>query len=155
RWRPDNLRADARHDPEELRAGRFTFLNRGETLGWPPRWQDPELPRLWLYNLHYFEFLSALPYELGRDLVLDWIPRHPLPRGRPGWEPYPTSLRLVAWCGWLFGEHRAGVEADRELCARAWPSIWLQAEWLSRHVETHLRGNHLLENAAALAYCGA
>ena len=111
--------------------------------------------RLWLYNLHYFEFLWSLPYELGRELILDWIARHPLARGRAGWEPYPTSLRLVAWCGWLFGRHRTRAEPDRELRALVWPSIWLQAEWLARHIETHLRGNHLLENAAALAFCGA
>ena len=41
------------------------------------------------------------------------------------------------------------------LITRVWPSLWLQAEWLARHLETHLRGNHLLENAAALAFCGA
>lgn len=156
RWNPDSLPVSNRScDPETVRAGNFTFLNRTERLGWPPRWDDAALPRLWLYNLHYFEFLWSLPYELGRELVLDWIARHPLARGRAGWEPYPTSLRLVAWCGWLFGRHRTRAEPDRELRALVWPSIWLQAEWLTRHVETHLRGNHLLENAAALAFCGA
>jgi uncharacterized heparinase superfamily protein len=142
-------------DPELVRSGRFTFLNRTEDLGWPPRWDDAGVPRLWLYNLHYFEYLSSLPFELGRALVLDWIARHPLARGHAGWEPYPTSLRLLSWCSWLFGAHRTQVESDRELRALVWPSIWLQTEWLARHVETHLRGNHLLENASALAFCGA
>jgi uncharacterized heparinase superfamily protein len=55
----------------------------------------------------------------------------------------------------LFGAQRTRAEPDRELRARVWPSIWLQAEWLSRNLETHLRANHLFENAAALAFCGA
>jgi uncharacterized heparinase superfamily protein len=156
RWTPDPIPASGRpHDPDRLRTGQFSFLNRTENLGWPPRWDDAAVPRLWLYNLHYFEFLGSLPYELGRELILDWIASHPLARGHAGWEPYPTSLRLLSWCGWLFGNQRTRVEEDRELRALVWPSIWLQAEWLSRHVETHLRGNHLLENAAALAFCGA
>jgi uncharacterized heparinase superfamily protein len=141
--------------PAAVCAGRFTFLNRSESLGWPPRWNDAALPRLWLYNLHYFEYLGSLPYGAGRELILDWIERHPLARGNAGWEPYPTSLRLFAWCGWLFATHRAEAQRDAELRARAWPSLWRQAEWLARHLETHLRGNHLLENAAALAFCGA
>ncbi len=156
RWTPDPLPPPRRpHDPARLRAGEFTFLHRSEELGWPPRWNDVALPRLWLYNLHYFEYLGSLPFELGRELIVDWIARHPLARGHAGWEPYPTSLRLVSWCGWLFATHRERTEADLELCALVWPSIWLQVEWLARHLETHLRGNHLLENAAALAFCGA
>jgi uncharacterized heparinase superfamily protein len=145
----------ARHDPAQLRAGAFTFLNRTERLGWPPRWNDPGLPLLWIYNLHYFEFLDALEYDDGRALILDWIARHPLARGNPGWEPYPTSLRLFAWCAWLFGRERERTASDPEFVAAVWPSIWLQAEWLASHFETHLRANHLLENAAALAFCGA
>ena len=156
RWDPALApRPPLRHDRERLRAGEFAFLNRRENLGWPPRWNDTALPRLWIYNLHYFEFLESLAYEDGRALILDWIAHHPLARGNPGWEPYPTSLRLLAWCAWLFAAHRERTEADRELCGAAWRSIWLQAEWLARHLETHLRANHLLENAAALAFSGA
>ena len=156
RWKIGPLPAPGRRDdPDRLRAGRFTFLNRSEDLGWPPQWDSAAVPRLWLYNLHYFEYLWSLPYEHGRELILDWIARHSLARGRVGWEPYPASLRLISWCGWLFGQQWNRVERDRELRERVWPSIWLQVEWLTRHLETHLRGNHLLENAAALAFCGA
>jgi len=156
RWDADRMPAPGgRCDPDRLRAGRFTFLNRTEELGWPPRWDSAAVPRLWLYNLHYFEYLWSLDYEHGRELILDWIARHPPARGHAGWEPYPTSLRLLSWCGWLFAKERAQAERDVALRERVWPSIWRQAEWLSRHLETHLRGNHLLENAAALAFCGA
>jgi len=146
---PQRQRADA------LRAGRFEFLNRSEPLGWPPRWDTPELPLLWSYNLHYFEYLAALSYEDARALVLDWIARHPVGRERVGWAPYPTSLRLGNWCAFFFGRHAARTEADAELRSALWSSIQLQADWLADHLEFHLLGNHLFENAAALALCGA
>ncbi len=141
--------------PEDLLAGRFCFLNRPVELGWPPRWSDSALPRLWAYNLHYFEFLWALDYEAAREVTLDWITRHTPARGRVGWEPYPTSLRLQNWCGFFHGRHRERCERDAELREALWPSLHRQAEWLSRHLEWHLLGNHLLENAVALALCGA
>src|SRR5258705_6308318 len=79
RWEWDLRRAPfVSWDPERLRAGRFEFLNRTAEVGWPPRWDDVTPSRLWLYNLHYFEYLWSLPYDLGRELVLDWIARHPL-----------------------------------------------------------------------------
>ena len=144
-----------RNPAAALRTGRFTFLNRTEPLGWPPRWENAELPRLWQYNLHYFEYLWALPYEDGRELVLDWIARHGPGRRRLGWEPYPTSLRCENWCAYFFGRHRARIEEDVALRAGLSASLHRQLEWLARHLEYHLLGNHLLENAGALAFCGA
>ena len=158
RWVPvgDFLPAGAqRGSAEALLAGEFCFLNRREQIGWPPRWNDLGVPRLWEYNLHYFETLWALPYADARELVLDWIAQHDPARGRVGWEPYPISLRLMNWCGYFFGCHRGDVEADPALRGALWKSIYLQAEWLVAHLEFHLRGNHLFENAAALTLCGA
>jgi uncharacterized heparinase superfamily protein len=158
RWRP---RAEflapgpQRNTAEDLRAGDFVFLNRRERPGWPPSWSNPQLPRLWEYNLHYFDYLWALPWDAGRELARDWIARHPLARGRVGWEPYPISLRLVNWCAWFYGRHGERCEADAELRSELWESLWRQAEWLAAHLEFHLLGNHLLENAAALAFVGA
>jgi uncharacterized heparinase superfamily protein len=141
---------------DAMRAGRLTFLNHSETLGWPPRWEDAQrLPKLWAYNLHYFEYLFALPYEDGRALALDWIARHPLRRGQVGWEPYPLSLRLGHWCRYFLGLHAERSAKDPELRAALWRSMQLQADWLASHLETHILGNHLLENAAALALVGA
>jgi hypothetical protein len=88
------------------------------------------VPRLWLYNLHYFEYLCSLPYESAGALILDWIARHPLARGNAGWEPYPTSLRLVAWCAWLFAAHRAQAEPTRAARSGCGRRSGCQAEWL-------------------------
>jgi len=139
----------------DLLRGSFRFLGRAQDLGWPPRWWAPGVGRLWEYNLHYFEFLWALEFEPAQAAVRDWIANHPLERGAPGWDPYPTSLRLLNWCAVFFARHAARVAAEPAFRAELWRSIFLQAEWLLRHLETHLMGNHLLENAVALAFCGS
>ena len=139
----------------EITAGRLTFLNRQCEVGWPPCWQQPELPRLWQYNLHYFEYLWALDYHQAREVVLNWMAGHPLDRDNMGWDPYPTSLRLMNWCGVFLGQFRDHTQNDMQFLSRLWASIYLQAEWLRRHLETHLLANHLLENGAALAFVGS
>ena len=148
---PPAARAQARAD---LLAGEFTFLNRRESVGFPPRWNALEPSRLWQYNLHYFEYLWDLGWDAARVVALDWIELHVLAPAQTGWEPYPTSLRLVNWCAFFFGEHREETEADVALRDALWRSIFLQADWLARHLETHLLGNHLLENGAALLLAG-
>jgi uncharacterized heparinase superfamily protein len=135
--------------------GIFRFLNREESVGFPPKWDGSELPRLWQYNLHYFEWLWALEYADAKSVVLDWIERHPQARGAVGWEPYPTSLRLVNWCALFWGRFRSQLERDEGLVRKLWSSIAGQTQWLIRHLETHLLGNHYLENAAALAFVGS
>ena len=52
-------------------------------------------------------------------LALDWIERHRLASGQTGWEPYPTSLRLVNWCAFFFGEHRDARPGRRRAARRA------------------------------------
>ena len=157
RWRPvaDFLPPGPQENPAgDILRGRLTFLNDPRQIGWPPRWNDDQPSRLWRYNLHYFEYLWALDYTEAKALVLDWIEQHPLRRRHVGWEPYPTSLRLVNWCCVFFGRLRAHTEADERFRSVLWRSIYLQAQWLRRNVETHLMGNHLFENGAALAVLG-
>jgi len=158
RWRPE-------HDfltpgPQNNRAadmldGRFSFLNSDNHVGWPPDWNRNDLPKLWLYNLHYFEYLWVLDYEDSKSLVLDWMENHTLRKEQPGWEPYPTSLRLMNLCGVFFGRFRRQIERDSDFLNKLWASIFLQARWLSEHLETHLLGNHLFENGSALAVVGS
>ena len=143
-WLPSGPYANTAAD---LRAGRFTFLNQTRDLGWPPRWHVPEAPLLWQLNLHYLEWIWALPAAEATAAALDWASRNPPARKAVAWWPYTTSLRLAALC-LLAGESPA---AAREL----WPTIWRQTEHLSRRLEYHLLANHLLENAVALAFVGA
>ena len=138
----------------ECRRGRFAFLDRSEALGWPPEWARADLPRLWQYHLHYFDWLLGLGYADAREAVRDWIRAHPLGRGRVGWEPYPISVRLPNWCAFFFGRFAEETERDAPFLAELWPSLYRQAEWLARHLEFRLMGNHLFENGAALCLAG-
>ena len=159
RWRPEGawLAPGSQQNPgDALAGGDFVFLNHSEPLGMPPRsWEPAGLPRLWVYNLHYFEWLWALPFREGAAAAADWMGRHPLERGATGWEPYPTSLRLENWCAYFFGRHREETLSDPDFCERLWGSIFHQVERLAARPEHHLGGNHLFENAGALAFVGA
>lgn len=143
--------------PSDLKDGCFTFLSETRKLGSPPDWSAPGASRLWRYNLHYFDWLwSLLPenapdWQSARDLTLDWIARYSPSRDACGWEPYPTSLRLLNW-SLLFGiRHRERTVADPILSKALLESLHRQVCWLEKNLETHIQANHLLENLAALA----
>ncbi len=138
-----------------IRQGRFRFQNDERDMGQPIRWDSVEPPMLWRYNLHYFDYLWSLEFDTGREVALDWGDRHPLGRGQVGWDPYPTSLRLLNWCAFFFGKHATRTRADTRFLRVIRESLGLQAERLSCRLEYHLLGNHLLENAAALVLVGS
>ncbi len=158
RWqpvRPFEPAAEVDMDDAGMLSGRMCFIGQEREAGWPPRWQPPEAPRLWQYNLHYHDWLWSLDFADVRAAALDWIARHRPAAGATGWESYPTSLRLMNWC-WLFwGRWRPEVERDAAACEALWGSIHAQAQWLAGRLELHLLGNHLLENALALALVGS
>ena len=139
----------------DLIKGNWTFLNDTRHLGYPPELKCDELPKLWQYNLHYFEYLWALDYNQAKALTLNWIAEHPLAQNRIGWDPYPISLRLTNWCCVLFGKFSVETDADKEFCELLWKSVYLQTEWLLQHIETHILGNHLFENAVCLVFTGS
>jgi uncharacterized heparinase superfamily protein len=105
-------------------------------------WNDDGVDKLWLYHLHYLDHPCA-------EIVNCWMEENPPGKGN-GWEPYPLSKRISNLIVWLLGdsvqaELRAGIEKN----------LAVQVEWLSRRVEWHLLGNHLLANAKALVMGGA
>lgn len=135
------------HDPwnsrEALREGRVTFLGQTRNMEEPWNWRAASMPLLWRFHLHYFDYLHLLgPRERAR-LCREWIDSNTPGRG-VGWHPYPTSLRIVNWCK-LFDESAPGSVHG---------SLYRQAGYLARNLETYLSGNHLLENARALVLSG-
>jgi len=127
----------------------FILLNRRGRLESPTDWNNPQREKLWLYNLHYFDDLNAYGaesrLEWHRRLIQRWIDENPPGVGN-GWEPYPTSLRVVNWIKWDLRTRELGDEAIN--------CLGLQLRWLRRRLEYHLMGNHLLANAKALIYGG-
>jgi len=140
---------------------RVGFLSRehafGEAIDWRCR-QVPDVTRLWQFQLHSHEFLADLLVD-GDDAdersnvfwreVCDWIENN-----RPdaseifdeAWHPYCISRRLpiwmMAWAAYPPAAAIANVISE---------SILRQLSFLDRNLEWDLRGNHLLENLAALA----
>lgn len=154
-WQPGQFLPPVQHNPAEaLRSGKLTFLHQTHTVGWPPDWKAPSANRLWGYNLHYFDWLWSLDFPSGLSVASDWIDRHPPEAGNAGWEPYPTSLRLVNVCHFFFGVHQKSLEIEVAARDKVWASIFRQASWLNGHIESHLCGNHVLENAGALCVVG-
>jgi len=102
--------------------------------------------KLWLYNLHYFDDLVSCDAENKRELhsgwIKKWVQENPPGEGN-GWEPYPTSLRIVNWIKW-------GV-AGNCLSDEVLHSLAVQARYLLKKLEYHLLGNHLFANANANA----
>lgn len=140
---------------QSILSGSLSFLNRREMVGFPPDWKRADLPKLWLDNLHYHDFLWSLEFGQAREVGADWIANYRMGKGLIGWEAYQISLRLANWCMVFFGRYRAQTLRDEQFCAALWASICDQAEYLRRNLEWHLLGNHLLENAVAFALVGS
>ncbi len=139
--------------PAERRASMFgpstfSFLNATRELD-DGGWEDAGASKLWLYNLHYFDDLNAEESRARRDwhsaLIARWINENP-PGTGTGWEPYPTSLRIVNWI--KFARQGGG------LAPAAIQSLAAQTRWLTVRLEHHLLGNHLFANAKALVFAG-
>lgn len=128
----------------------FHFLARSGELPAVGGWDSISDDKLWRYNLHYFDDLTAQDAaaraEWHRALIARWIGENPPGTGE-GWEPYPLSLRLVNWLKWLW----AGNEPVPGMIA----SLAAQSDWLAQRIEWHLLGNHLFANAKALTFAGA
>lgn len=112
-------------------------------------WSGGERSDLWRYNEHYFDDLNAADAETRADwhsaLLDQWCRDNP--RGScVGWDPYPTSLRIINWIKYSL--------AGRELTSEHLFSLGNQIEWLSHRIERHLLGNHVIANAKALYFGG-
>lgn len=149
---PSFVRSDAHATVRE--AGKFCFINQPKELGWPPNW-DPDAEKLWVYQLHYFEWIHGLAFQDAKSVVLDWIEKNPPSVEVSSWEPFPVSIRLGEWLAYFFSEHWEVTRQDSEFVDCLWESMWRQCEWLSRNLETRLLGNHYLENGVALYTVGS
>ena len=129
----------------------FTFLN---LTAKPKGWNDESLDMLWRYNLHYFDWVVSSHKDhkehkehvkRGWELMERWIRENP-GGSMPGWDPYPTSLRIVNWIKYLNSD--SAHSASLRLCVEN--SLIKQVKWLEGHVEWQIMANHLLANLKAL-----
>jgi uncharacterized heparinase superfamily protein len=138
----------AHRAPSLIGRTKFIFLNEEGDLELDG-WDNPQREKLWRYNQHYFDDLNARSAaerrEWHRSLIARWIDENPPGEGT-GWEPYPTSLRIVNWVKWSLLSEPLSYEAQYSLA--------VQARWLNKKIEKHLLGNHLFANAKALIIAG-
>lgn len=136
------------HSPTLIAAEEFKFLGQRGLLA-DCGWDGPAREKLWRYNQHYFDDLNAISaserYEWHLNILRKWVSQNP-PAIGVGWEPYPTSLRMVNWIKWTLSGNSLSIECINSLA--------IQARLLSRRIERHLLGNHILANAKALIFAG-
>ncbi len=137
------------HSPRPDEDHSFCFLNQEKTF--PSSridWASKDMPKLWRYNLHYFDYL----FHTGRSpdakihLISDWIAKNP-PGTGDGWEPYTLSLRIVNWIKFFLWNETAVQEEWLQ-------SLYTQALWLEKNVESHILANHYLKNGVAMFFAG-
>ncbi|MBM4229779.1 MAG: heparinase [Gammaproteobacteria bacterium] len=112
-------------------------------------WSGSGVEKLWRYNQHYFDDLNASGASDRREwhsgLIARWLSDNVATQG-DGWEPYPTSLRMINWI--------KASASGFDLSFDAWQNLAVQARYLSERLEWHLLGNHLFVNAKALVFAG-
>ena len=123
----------------------FNFLSSEASID-EIGWNSTRVPKLWLYNLHYLDCLNSIEspnYKWNVDLLDDWIKMNK-PFNGVGWDPYPTSLRIVNIIKWNLNGNP--LEDNHK------NSLEIQARYLFKKIEYHILGNHIFANAKALIF---
>jgi len=136
----------------ELDAGKTRLLGVARDLGDPPDWQQADAPLLWRFHLHYWDWAWGLATDLDRSaarttfarLWRSWLATGAFGQG-DAWYPYPAALRAWSWCGL----HRHLV-AGGDIETRFVEELALHAGFLRWHLESDVRGNHLVKDLKAL-----
>lgn len=125
----------------------FQFLNTELEFESEVNWTEQRHGKLWNYNLQYANYLhqADIANEVKAALMrsqYEW-----LDDGRLPLEPYPVSLRAMNMMRWISRSNGRNVELVHY--------VYAELNFLSKRLEHHLLGNHLLENAFALMMGGA
>ncbi len=134
----------------KLNSKNFTFLNSSLDLKAALSFQCYEMPKLWRYNLHYFDYLldDAAPESIKDELIEQWIDvsnnLH-----EDAWEPYTLSLRIVNWVKYF------SVYKNNDVSEKWLASLAKQAAFLARNMEYHILANHYFKNIKAMFFAGS
>ena len=122
----------------------FSFINLSRAFSDNIDWEYSGFGRLWTYNLNYFEYLNQKEMDelSGERLIDDYI--RGIDSRKVGMEPYPLSLRIMNWIK-FFSRYNINNPTYNSV-------LYSQAVLLSKKIEYHLLGNHLLENGFSLLW---
>jgi hypothetical protein len=152
-----------RDDFIQFSRGRLRLLNLSQMVNRPINWRHLDrrlLPPLWMFHLHYHDYLRRWLAIAGAEAIVaealtTWLDEFG-EGGRRGrgahsiaWHPYVISRRVFAWSALLV----AG-SLEEALRQRMAGSLASQVDWLDRHLEWDIAGNHLWSNGASLALAG-
>lgn len=122
----------------------FCFLNISDIFR---SWNDITHGMLWAYNLNYMDWLQQkdISWEEGCKWIDKFIEE--LPNNHVGLDPYPIALRGINWIKFI-AEYQKKIKEER---LQRWNnSLYSQYVLLTKKMEYHLLGNHLLEDAYSL-----
>lgn len=129
----------------------FSFLNQKIEFSPEIDWNAKRCEKLWLYNLHYFDYLIPLThqvnadnFEIGRQIIAHQIAKNPIGSG-VGWEPYPISLRIINWM-FFYYFYFEYFNHDPQFHKMFLQNLFQQFYYLTWFKELHLGANHLFEN---------
>lgn len=140
----------ARFKPEMILDDQLTLLHETRTFD---RWNYQDAHHLWNFNVHYLEYLVPLMamwkrtgdenYRFKADrILLDW---HEKGCEEPDSnQAYTISLRIV---------NLLIIAIDVSDKQRLYDAIYAQYQFLLKHQEKHLLGNHYFENLKAIVIC--
>jgi len=126
------------------------FLNQKRSFEYISDWACMDEPKLWRYNLHYFDYLldTGASEQTKDKLIDDWI-QASYNLKEDAWEAYPISLRLVNWVKYF-------IIYKNNCVPDAWlKSLYQQAHVLSNSIEYHILANHYLKNGKGIFFAGA
>lgn len=128
----------------DQQSNEFNFLNLKHSFGSQIDWNFEGHGKLWTYNLNYFDCLNQdeLSVEKGVALIEDFTNQKE--SLKDALEPYPTSLRLINWIKFF---NKNNIDNSRLT-----NFLYDQLKHLTKNLEYHLLGNHLLENGFALLF---
>ena len=114
-------------DPSGCEDYEFSFLNVKRSFAAKRiNWVCADMPKLWRYNLHYFDYLNdrSRSSDSLAEIVSDWIDTNAV-GVEDAWEPYTVSLRIVNWIKWFLDDSFDTIPRQEWL-----RSLCLQAAWL-------------------------
>lgn len=127
-----------------LKGNEFSFLNLSDTF---ISWNYAEHGMLWAYNLNYMDWLlqEDMSFEEGAKWIDKFIDE--IPENKIGLDAYPIALRGINWIKFI-SKYQDEIDENR---LRKWnDSLYSQYVLLTKKLEYHLLGNHLLEDAYSL-----
>ena len=121
----------------------FKFINLEYKID--NKWQIENNNKLWIYNLHYFDYLNSnyTNNNYLNNLIKNWIELSENHK-KIGLDPYPTSLRVINWIKFFIKNDIRNKEFNVILINKI--------IFLSKNFEYHLLGNHYFANIKAIIF---